>query len=82
MKIKMEKLQKIEREPIMVEFSDEAVEEYNDLLERNALADGLTTDDVAVCRCPRCGTPFQRNVFFCTVCGQKVRFVNNDVVPL
>lgn len=82
MEITMNKLKEIKKEPIVVVFSDEAVQEYNILIKRDKVMNGRPTEDVAVCRCPKCGTEFRRGNYFCKLCGQRVKFVESDVIPL
>lgn len=82
MKIRMNKLELIEREPLTVELSDEAIAEYNELVARNTEAEGLADSDGKYNRCPKCGSFFPNEYKFCYNCGQRVKFTESDVVPL
>lgn len=75
-------LKPIEREPITVEFSDYAVELFNNLVEKNTERDGLLCDNKDFNKCPNCGCSFVKGHNFCTKCGQRVKFVSSDIVPL
>lgn len=82
MAIKMSELKEIRRDPVVVEFSDKAIEEYNELVRRDKVASGIPTDDKYLNRCPNCGREFSNGYYFCSLCGQRLRFVESDTVPL
>ena len=66
-----------------VELSDKTLEDYNELILRNTKANGIAYEDKAdMNRCPKCGTLFMKCNNFCMTCGQRVRFVESDIVPL
>lgn len=60
---------------------EEAVE-YNNLVDRDALKQGLPTEDDTLNRCPRCGRNFNDTAYFCSLCGQRIKFVVADYIPL
>ena len=60
---------------------EEAIE-FNGLVERESVVDGMPTEDDAVNRGPKCGKEFGKIDFFCSLCGQRVRFVISDTIPL
>lgn len=67
---------------ITVNLTIEEALEYNILVDRDTLKDGLATDDDNVNRCPICGKNFTKENYFCALCGQRVRFIVSDVIPL
>lgn len=56
--------------------------EYNELVERDDVKKGIPTESRDINRCPKCGRNFGRDSYFCGLCGQRVKFVDSDVIPL
>ena len=65
-----------------VEFTPEEVIEYNTLVKKNKLERGIPTADADRNECPYCGELFVKWMNYCPNCGQYVRFVESDVIPL
>lgn len=65
-----------------IEMSGETLENYNELILRNTKANGIPCEKSELNKCPKCGTIFMKCNSFCMTCGQRVRFVESDIVPL
>lgn len=65
-----------------IDFSEKTLKEYNELLLKSREADGIVECNKDFNRCPVCGCHFVKGHNYCTKCGQRVRFVESDVVPL
>lgn len=66
-----------------VELSDKTLEDYNKLILKDTEAYGIPCEDKKdINKCPECGTIFMRCNSYCMTCGQRVRFVDSDIVPL
>lgn len=70
------------KEKIMLALTLNEAIEYNTLVERDELKEGLPTEDSHICRCPKCGREFKEEDYFCGLCGQRVKFVVSDIIPL
>lgn len=75
----MMKLKKINK-TVTVEFTLEEAIEYNRMCDRNTMVKGIPTENGN--KCPSCGTEFVKHEHFCPLCGQKVMYVESDVIPL
>ena len=66
-----------------IEMSDETLNKFNELLCRDTEMDGIF-EDSQFNKCPVCGSYFinDKDRHFCYKCGQRIRFVESDVVPL
>ena len=53
-----------------------------ELIERDAVHDGIPTEDDDINICPHCGRMFADNDAFCSLCGTRLKFVISDVIPL
>lgn len=81
--IEMKDLDFIYREPVIVKFSDKAAEAYNAMMARGIPKDGIRDDDDAGFNlCPVCGRAFIKESNYCSNCGQRVSFVESDLLPL
>ena len=67
-----------------IEMSDETLNRFNELLCRDIEMDGIPDGESKFNKCPVCGNFFLKDESrkFCFACGQRVRFVESDVVPL
>ena len=65
-----------------VELSDKTLEDYNELILRNTKANGIPQEEKSLNACPKCGTIFMKCNSFCMTCGQRLKFVETDIVPL
>ena len=72
-------LKRIEK-TITIELTPREVMEYNALIDRDTMKKGIPTEKGN--KCPTCGTEFTKNENFCPLCGQKVRFIESDIIPL
>ena len=52
------------------------------VLEKWETAKGIPTDMGCNNKCPMCDHTFTEGDNYCPHCGQKVEFVNSDVIPL
>lgn len=66
----------------LVELSDKTLEDYNELILRNTKANGIPQEEKGLNACPKCGTYFMKCNNFCMTCGQRLMFVESDIVPL
>ena len=66
----------------LVELSDKTLKDYNELILKNTKANGIPCEKSELNKCPKCGTIFMKCNSFCMTCGQRVRFVDSDIVPL
>ena len=83
MKGKGKAMKKIEYPKIEVILSREDVDEINTLIDRDTMAKGIPAEvDRRYCnKCPKCGAFFNKWNKFCSDCGQRLKFVDNDVIP-
>lgn len=65
-----------------VELSDKTLEDYNELVLKNLEANGIPCEKSELNTCPKCGTIFMKCNNFCMTCGQRLKFVETDIVPL
>ena len=65
-----------------IDFSDETLKTLNDLILKNREADGIVHTSPDLNKCPACNWLFIESNQYCPHCGQRVRFVKSDVVPL
>lgn len=80
---RMETLKAIKREPITVEFSDAAIDEFNELVKRNEAVDGIPDAKYTnLNTCPICANVVGLGDNFCGLCGQRIKFTKSDIVPL
>jgi rRNA maturation endonuclease Nob1 len=67
---------------VVVALSLEEAIEFNKLVDRDAAKEGIPTELRESNKCPKCGRTFGRNDQFCASCGQRVEFVDSDIIPL
>lgn len=67
-----------------IEMSDETLNKFNELLCRDTEMDGIPDKEPKFNKCPVCGSYFMNDMDkrFCYKCGQRIRFVESDIVPL
>ncbi len=85
MKIDMTKaLKVVVPEPAIytIEMSEETLEKYNELVLKDKEANGIVHPSADLNKCPRCNWLFVESNKYCPHCGQRVRFVKSDVIPL
>lgn len=63
-------------------LSEETLEKYNELVLKDKEANGIVHTSPDLNKCPRCNWLFIESDKYCPHCGQRVRFVKSDVVPL
>ena len=78
----MARLKPIEQKVIVMLTLEEAVE-YNRIVDKYwNRKDGIPTEDCNVNKCPNCDTEFTEHSNHCSKCGQWVRFIKCDTLPL
>lgn len=71
-------LKQINDTRVRLDLSLDETRELQEVLERNRLIHGEPTEDG--CRCPLCKQPLLKDRFFCPLCGQRVMYIESDVV--
>lgn len=76
-------MEKIKYPKIEVVLSKEEVDEINALLDRDKAADGIPTvvGGDSCNKCPSCGSVFCKWDKFCSRCGQRLHYIESDVIP-
>lgn len=70
------------KQSITIEMTLDEVTEFNALVERDTEKDGLAHEEIDYNRCPSCNSMFMSGMSFCPFCGQRVRFVKYEDMPL
>lgn len=70
------------KQGITIEMTLDEVMEFNAVVERDTEKDGVAHENVEFNGCPSCGGIFMSEMKFCPFCGQRVRFVKYDDIPL
>lgn len=70
------------KQSITIEMTLDEVMEFNAVVERDTEKDGVAHENVRSNGCPSCGGIFMDYMKFCPFCGQRVRFVKYDDIPL
>lgn len=74
-------MKKIE-ETIMLKFTLDEVVELNKLIDRDTIKNGIADKNRDYNKCPVCDRLFGQWETFCPNCGQRIKFVDSDDIPL
>lgn len=76
-----ELLKQIRETEVEFKFSLDRLNKLEDVLEKYwELKDGIPTEDG--CKCPVCGANLVKGGHYCPTCGQWVKYVESDILPL
>lgn len=75
-------LRQINNTKITLTLTLEEAQVLRHYIEREDEEEGIPTDNGYNNLCPICETSFTKGDNYCPCCGQKVRFNDNDILPL
>lgn len=73
-------LNRIKNYKVTLELTLDEAEELKECLERRNMQSGIPTDDGN--KCPNCFNIFYKGTHYCAVCGQRVRYIESNDIPL
>lgn len=65
---------------IHLDLTIEEVIYLKDLLKKDVIVDGIPSEEG--CVCPECHTALIKGKYHCPLCGQRVRYIESDNIPL
>ena len=65
---------------VHLDLTIEEVAYLKNLLEKDAIVDGIPSDEG--CVCPECRTALIKGKYHCPLCGQRVKYIESDTIPL
>ena len=73
-------LNRIKNYKMTLELTLDEAEELKELLEKKNMRNGIPTDDGN--KCPNCFNVFHKGTHHCPVCGQRVKYIESNDIPL
>ena len=73
-------LEKMNSYKVTLELTLDEAEELKECLERRKMQKGIPTDDGN--KCPNCFNVFHKGTHHCPVCGQRVKYIESNDIPL